>query len=615
MPTAVDELAVLRSRLATDFEFFAANCLRIVDKQRRLVPFRLNDAQRRLVKQLEAQRDEGKPMRAQILKARRIGFSTLAQGLVIQSVTQQANHDALVVAQDKKTGGALFQMGQLMYSHLPPDPDLGIKPPIRSRRRKNSLEFGNPSRLSEDTGDVGINSSLTVDTAQELEAGRGQTLTEVHASEVAFWPDIETKLLGLLSAVPEDPQTLVLLESTANGNNFFRDLWDQAEDGANGYIPFFSPWQEDPANQLPFADDADREEFIQMVGSGPYGEEEPYLQERFQLTPEQLHWRRRRIDRPDIGGDLRKFHQEFPAYPKQAFISTGSHVFDQRRVQLFVDRTLRETDPRTPTESFPGPKLGVLTPGRSKMQKGRSGMVEVPVEAKWTPADKTSLGLRHPYWRVWETPDPDGRYLVVIDPAEGEEIERGESDYSAIQVINHRTRDQAAEYRSRLDTDLVGMQGYLAALYWNQAIIVVEKTGVGDGIARRLYHDFKWPASSFYRRKQLDSTRDREGANLGWSTDRKTKDMLVQTGTAVLRESADGGDWDVVRSRFLAEEMTSYMRDERGRTAARKGRHDDLLMAWMIGHEVAQIMRPRPHRKQQVKSMISDTVQRRWSVR
>jgi hypothetical protein len=57
----------------------------------------------------------------------------------------------------------------------------------------------------------------------------------------------------------------------------------------------------------------------------------------------------------------------------------------------------------------------------------------------------------------------------------------------------------------------------------------------------------------------------------------------------VIREATDpGGNMDVVRSSLLAEEMTSYMRDERGRTGARKGRHDDLLMPWLIGHQAAE---------------------------
>jgi hypothetical protein len=540
MAVAQDQLQELRERLSTDFPFFAEQCLRILPKKRSLgmVPLALNDEQLRLDQALEAQRLRGEPQRAIVLKARRIGFSTYTQGKLIQHTTQHANRDALVVAQDKKTAGTLFAVGELMYQQLPASEELAIKPKTANRSRRTALYFGNPSKLEREAGNIGINSSLTVDTANEMEAGRGQTYTAVHASEVAFWPDIETKLLGLLSTVPADSETLVILESTANGNNFFRDLWDDAVDGKNGYIPFFAPWHQDDANRRPFMSDADRREFEGQVGQGPYGEDEPMLIERFSLDLEQLHWRRWRIDQPDIAGDLRKFRQEFPAFPEEAFISTGAQVFDQRRVQILVDRC-----PKLEHEE------GILTASSKAVKKGRHGVVEVPTAVKWTPKAEANLGQAHPYWHLWEQPREDGRYIVVCDASEGEEIDRGESDFHGIQVIDHQTRKQVARYRSRIDPDLVGDQVYLAALHFNHAIVVVEKTGgYGMAMLRRIYFDYKYPRPSVYFRRSHDSSKDREEDRLGWSTDRATKPLLVTTMVQVLREATDpGGDLDVVR--------------------------------------------------------------------
>jgi hypothetical protein len=96
------------------------------------------------------------------------------------------------------------------------------------------------SRLAADAGDPGINSTYAVDTAKEVQSGRGGTLSALHGSEVAFWDDIEGKLTGLLESVPEDPDTLVVLESTAKGFNEFYDRWDDAWNGRSEYIPFFS---------------------------------------------------------------------------------------------------------------------------------------------------------------------------------------------------------------------------------------------------------------------------------------------------------------------------------------------------------------------------------------
>jgi hypothetical protein len=166
-------------------------------------------------------------------------------------------------------------------------------------------------------------------------------------------------------------------------------------------------------------DDGDKADFEKQVGQGPYGEDEPMLQDRFGLTLEQLHWRRWRIGQPDIGGDLRKWRQEFPAFAEEAFISTGHQVFDQRRVQVLWTAAFTKTDPKDDT----GPELGTLTPESVVSKRGRHGMVDVPTKPKWTDKHDTGLGARHPFWRVWETPQEDGRYLVVCDPSEGEEVE------------------------------------------------------------------------------------------------------------------------------------------------------------------------------------------------
>jgi hypothetical protein len=162
------------------------------------------------------------------------------------------------------------------------------------------------------------------------------------------------------------------------------------------------------------------------------------------------------------------------------------------------------------------------------MRKGRHGMVEVPTGVKWVPRTEANLGPNHPYWRVWEEPTEDGRYIVVCDPSEGEEIERGESDFSRHPGPQPRHPGPGGGVPLRLDPDLVGLEVYLAALHWNRALIVVEKTGgYGTAMLRRIYFDFKYPRPLVYFRRSHDSSKDREEDRLGWSTDRATKPILV----------------------------------------------------------------------------------------
>jgi hypothetical protein len=74
---------------------------------------------------LKRQRAAGKPQRAIILKARQVGFSTIAQVVAIIRCSQTENHLALTVAQERKTVAALFAIGERTYLNLP----LQIRPP------------------------------------------------------------------------------------------------------------------------------------------------------------------------------------------------------------------------------------------------------------------------------------------------------------------------------------------------------------------------------------------------------------------------------------------------------------------------------------------------------
>jgi hypothetical protein len=74
------------------------------------------------------------PMRAIVLKARKLGFSTWVQAKFMQRVTQLPFQAALVAAQDRKTAGVLMDMARLMRERLPSEEELGlgfsIKPQI-----------------------------------------------------------------------------------------------------------------------------------------------------------------------------------------------------------------------------------------------------------------------------------------------------------------------------------------------------------------------------------------------------------------------------------------------------------------------------------------------------
>lgn len=614
MAQSAEERKVLW-RLRHDTPYYARHLLKVVNERGELVPFEYRRAQFKLDRALEAQRKAGRPMRAIVLKSRKVGISTSTQAKMFHTATLVANTRALVVAQDTDTAGELFEIADTFYSHLPAEPE--FKPPLESRRSSEGtkqLKWGERSRLLRDRGEVGLNSSLKIDTAKEVEAGRGKTIRQLHASEVGVWDENtgrdgrgQRKLTSLLNAVPDVPGTMILIESTARGHNFFKSRWDRAESGQGGYAAVFIGWTEDENCQREFDDADERERFMaEEVGTGEYGEDEPWLIEKFDCTPEQLLWRRYTIvDKCD--GSLPTFRQEYPSVPMEAFVGSGRQFFPFKFVAAAEDEAKMQDPPPPVLGAEVQPGDGLLVPKAFRQRTLAMGTQEVPTGTLWLPAGVEQLESGKDLWRVWEHPraEEDGprSYVAFADVASGEDQTSSlESDYSAIQVIDHKSREQVAEWRSRCDRDEVALQALLVALYFNDALLGVETTGgYGMTVVEILWKRMQY--RKLYRRRAMGSVRgDRPQALLGWDTNRKTKPGMEDEALALLREGSHG-----IRSLRLVSEMRTYVRFENGQRGADSEAFDDLLMAWMGAQRVAQVVPPtitRPERRHHYNSMM-----------
>lgn len=507
--------------------------------------------------------------------------STLFQAKLLHRCTLRERYDVVTVAHDKETAGKLSRMGETIYGGLPEDE--WLKPDVGSYGRRQFMHFTGGGDWK--TGDLFPDSRYTVDTAGEFQAGRGGTYRAIHASEVAFWTRINEKLTALMAAVPDDPDTLFVLESTANGFNEFKDWWDDAEAGRSDWIPFFWPWWKEEEYSRDFASETERERFIVGDPNDPYAEEEPELiavgeREGTEITLEQLYWRRTYIANK-CGGDIRIFHQEMPATAEQAFISSGQKVFDPYRTrQIIVKAEL--TDPRVPTEENPGPRLGDLVQTEHRTDPTRSGgTIEVPTAARWVPRERGVVNPKAP-WKLWLPGDPQGEYVMGVDVSGGITETTKEPDYHAIEVIDLETREQVAEYHSRIEPMLLAREILLAAIYFNQATVAIERTGSwGVAPLQILWHDYHYP--HVYRSRKAGATAESVEKRLGWDTNVKTKPLLIAGMSELIRLEEDG-----VKSRALADEIRTYTRNEKGGMEAEPGRYDDLLMAYMIAQEVAR---------------------------
>lgn len=279
------ELAI-RQRLKDDFLHYAEKCLNIRTKSGEIKPFQLNQAQLYIHEQIEKQRRSTGKVRAIILKGRQQGCSTYTEGRYYWRVTHSKGVRAFILTHEQAATDNLFDMVSRYHENCP---DI-VKPNTGAANAKE-LNFDR------------LDSGYKVGTAGTKAVGRSSTVQFFHGSEVCFWPNAKDHAAGIMQAIPDEPGTEVILESTANGmGNYYHEQWQLAEAGLSEFVPIFVPW---------FWQGEYRSSAEDIVLS----EEELEYQSLYGLDDEQMSWRRKKI--VELGEAL--FRQEYPATPVEAF--------------------------------------------------------------------------------------------------------------------------------------------------------------------------------------------------------------------------------------------------------------------------------------------------------
>ena len=193
-------------KIKNDREFYMRNFLKIKDKNANLIDFKINKAQRAFLDKIEWCEENNKLKRFIILKARQMGFSTFTEGLIFHDTSTTVLKNSLIIAHEEPATQNLFNMSKLYYEELPDS----IKP-MKKYANGKVLSFENPTTDDiEKSKNPGLRSKITVATAGTVEVGRSATYHNIHASEVAFFPDAKTTMLGLLQGVPDTMNSCVV---------------------------------------------------------------------------------------------------------------------------------------------------------------------------------------------------------------------------------------------------------------------------------------------------------------------------------------------------------------------------------------------------------------------
>lgn len=508
--------------------------MKIRTKDGQVIPFKLNKPQLKLYEAIKNQAEKHKPIRVIVLKARQMGFSTLTESILFKNCVTRKNISVGVVAHEMSAANNLFEMFKRFYNHLPD----GLKPEMLKSNAKE-LVFNNREGN-------GLDSRIQLYTAEAREGlGRSGTFNILHLSEYAFWKDQRNTMTALLQAVPDEEGSIVIIESTANGFDEFKERWDKAIAGESEYIPIFCAWHElsEYTKEPP-------EDFVLTA-------EEMSIKSIYNLTDGQIYWRRTKIA-TEFNGDVDHFKQEYPASPEEAFISTGDCVFSK---SLIIERLaeLRNVEP--------------IKVGRFEYEKEYiSREVSVISNIRWVDDANGEIKI-HSLPEVAENGAKKPYALGGDTAGEG-------SDFFTAKVIDNITQKCVATYRKqRTDDDLYADQMYCLGKYYNDAIIGIE-TNFSVAPTNELER-LGYP--NLYMREQVDDISKKLVKKYGFNTNRITRPEILANFKALFRECPE-----IESDKETLREMLTFIRDDNGKEQAMQGKHDDLVMADAIAHFVSK---------------------------
>lgn len=510
-------------------EEFAHQSLTVLAKSGELQPMQFGPAQRKLAALIRKQHELRRPVRIIVLKARQVWISTYVAGRFWRDTVHRPGQHTLVVAQDERTAANVYGYYDRFDKHYKPFGGF-IEKPLRVNDASDSLEYANDSWVR-------------FHTAKTTSIGRSFTLRRVHFSEFAFYGDNARALMAsVMSAVPSDPDTEVIVESTADGvGDEFHLMWQRAVAGESEWVPFFFAWHEHP-------------EYVWQVDAPAAFQstltiEERKLKQLYNLSLEQLAWRRWKI-RTDLNGDEELFKQEYPSCPEEAFLSSGRPRFDLKAVARM-------------------PIIRDGLEGGLEMEEysGRKRLIFLPRE-------RGELV-------IYRKPEKNREYVGGADSSEGIDVNAigGKSkgtanpDFAVAQILDRDTGEQVARLRARFTPAEFGWQLFLLGVYYHWAQLVIEANGPGLATIDAL-RTHQYPADLLYHRIRTPDQDPAQRADLvGFKTTPVTRPQLISLLDEAIRSAAV-----LVHDPVSLDELRTFVIKADGRAEHQYGCHDDTVI-------------------------------------
>jgi len=244
------------------FFYFCENYWFIRHPERGRILFELREAQQQTIEAWHNNRYNI------VLKARQIGFSTLAAAYAFWLVFFWPDRFIVMLSRTEREAAKLLQKSKYGYRWLP-----------------QWMKERGPSQITDHQLKMVFDNESAVESLPSSnDPARGESVYLVIVDEMAFLPNSEEAWASIEPIADVGGRIITL--STANGSgNFFHQMWVGSQTGTNLFSGLFFPWS---------AGDRD----------------EAWYEVKQRTTP------------------LWQLHQEYPRSPEEAFIKSGNPVFD-----------------------------------------------------------------------------------------------------------------------------------------------------------------------------------------------------------------------------------------------------------------------------------------------
>lgn len=508
----------------------------VVDKNQQTMPFFLNEVQKKFINTVnKAKEDFEKGLITNIsiliLKGRQQGFTTVVTAYQLACSILNRNFQGYTLADKSDNAEAIFQnKAKYTYSQLPET----LKPTEKFNNRKQFL-FEN------------INSSWSVDTATK-DVGRSRTVNFFHGSECAFWKD---GIASIQAALGEafTKNCIKIYESTANGYNDYQKMWDSGV-----HINCFYQWWETPEYILKFPSEEIKKEFAENITkkSDWIWTRLKWLKEDIKLSLEQLYWYFKKYEGYI---DKKLIKQEYPCSPQEAFLLSGDNVFD---TEAILNRLTRIPKPI---------KTGYFTYDYDDTKPAGYKISNI----KW-------VNDKNGYIRIYDVPRFT-RYCIGGDTAgEG-------SDFFTGHVLDAKTGKQVAVLKHEFDADQYTRQMYcLGKHYSYKGRERVEDALIGIEVNFDTYPVRELQRLGYtnqYVREKIDEYTKKTEKRFGFKTTMITRPTILSALKVIVREETD-----LINDEDTLKELSTIIKNEKGRIEAPEGGHDDQMMGLAIAYEI-----------------------------